>query len=132
MTNPLKTSAGGGIRDDILVYQQAASKSLTMPHSDPSLPPRPEFPPFTVLNLCGSIPIDGGEFSAFPEHHGWVVHHKDIQCHALCPPTGICFEGMERGAREGHYKSHGPISPMLSSTDGAAVTHASKATFLQA
>ena len=103
-----------------------------MPHSNPSLPPRPEFPPFTVLNLCGPVLIDGGEFSAFPERHGWVVHHKDIQCHALCPPTGICFEGMGRGAREGHYKSHGPVSPMLSRTDGAAVTHTSKTAFLQA
>ena len=31
-----------------------------------------------------------------------------------------------------HYESHGPVSPMLSRVDGIAVTHTSKAAFIQA
>ncbi|KAI0329716.1 hypothetical protein GY45DRAFT_845779 [Cubamyces sp. BRFM 1775] len=101
--------------------------SLTMPQSHPSLPPRPEFIPFTVINFCSASPWDGLDYMTFPERRGWLVHHKDEQCHVLCPP-GFCHDDCRTD------KPRGPTSPMLSrvDVDGWPVTSTSKAAFLQA
>lgn len=115
----------------ILAYQRTAPNTLTMPQSDPSMPPRPEFPPFVVDNLCGAVQYDCGDFATYPERHRWVVHHKDMLCHPLCPPFGICFDGIERRFQDDYYMEHGPVSPMLSRTDGSTVTHTSKVAFFQ-
>ncbi|KAH9892485.1 hypothetical protein C8Q73DRAFT_782020 [Cubamyces lactineus] len=104
--------------------------TLTMPQSNPSLPPRPEFIPFTVTNLCSSLPWDELDYMTFPERHGWVVHHQDKQCHDLCPP-GYCNGGLAQTL----YKfdvADGLAPPMLSRADGSSVSGTSKAAFLQA
>ncbi|KAI0329701.1 hypothetical protein GY45DRAFT_1232094, partial [Cubamyces sp. BRFM 1775] len=104
------------------------------PQSHPSLPPRPEFIPFTVTNLCSSMPWDGLDYMTYPDRHGWLVHHQDKQCHILCPP-GFCNGDLEHSAV---YEFDiatgptGPTSPMLSRVDGSLVTSTSKAAFLQA
>ncbi|KAI0329717.1 hypothetical protein GY45DRAFT_1435246 [Cubamyces sp. BRFM 1775] len=107
--------------------------ALTMPKPHPLHPPRPEFIPFTVTNLCPYFPWDGLDYMTFPERQGWLVHCKDKQCHTLCPP-GFCNGGLEDdAARLYRYDvADGPASPMLSRVDGSPITSTSKAAFLQA
>ena len=115
-------------------YQRWAPTLLTIPQSNISLPPRPEFPVFVVPYLCASSPYDGGDFATYPERHGWIVHHHDPLCHGSHCPPGLCvasLEGEDLGAKEAHYRAYRPVSPMLSRTDGSPVTSASKASFLQ-
>ncbi|KAI0662750.1 hypothetical protein C8Q70DRAFT_580592 [Cubamyces menziesii] len=129
----LSTRLRDALNHDTITYQTMASRFLTMPQPSPSLPSRPDFPSFTVPNLCADAPYDGGDLDTYPERHGWVVHHQDKQCHILCPP-GVCYDGIESDprARYVHYKATGPISPMLSRVDGSPVTSATKIAFLQA
>ena len=119
--------------DDIISLQRDAPMLLTMPQEDPSLPPRPEFPLFTIPYLGDTVPYDGGDLAMYPERHNWVIYHQDDRCdHPLCAP-GICCDTVpdELGGRSRYYREHGPISPMLSRTDNAVVTGTSKAAFLQ-
>ncbi|KAH9892471.1 hypothetical protein C8Q73DRAFT_698150 [Cubamyces lactineus] len=111
--------------------KQTIPLTLTMPQPHPSLPPRPEFIPFIVANLCVSSPWDGLDYMTYPARHGWLVHHQDKQCHILCPP-GFCNGGLEHSAVYEFDVADGPALPMLSRVDGSPVTSTSKATFLQA
>ncbi|KAI0663604.1 hypothetical protein C8Q70DRAFT_1050267 [Cubamyces menziesii] len=108
--------------------------TLTMPQSHPSLPPRPEFIPFTITNLCASSQWDGLDYTTYPERHGWLVHHQDKQCHILCP-AGFCNGGLDDDAAARTHEFdivNGLAPPMLSRVDGSPVTSTSKAAFLQA
>ena len=122
----------GGEWRNIKSYQMWAPTRLTMPQPDPSLPPRPEFPPFIVPHLCASAPFDDGDLATYPERRGWVVHYQDQRCHMSCPP-GICMDGVEASADSWWdvYNTIHPTSPMLSRADGGAVTAASKVAFFQ-
>ncbi|KAI0779309.1 hypothetical protein C8Q74DRAFT_683705, partial [Fomes fomentarius] len=100
--------------------------SLTFPQASPTLPPRPEFKPFTVPNLCGSSLFDGIDYWMYPERHNWVVHARDKQCHVLCPP-GLCWHDTN-GIPEA-YRLARP--PMLARADGSPVTATDKVAFLQ-
>ncbi|THU81554.1 hypothetical protein K435DRAFT_936145 [Dendrothele bispora CBS 962.96] len=112
---------------------QAPTKSvtLTMPQSSPDMPPRPEFTPFQVPNLCESSPYDGKDFWTYPERYGWIVHAKDACHHVLCPPR-LCRHGM--GNVEFLEKSETRLvrHPMLSRLDSKPVLASDKVAFLQA
>ncbi|KAI0663620.1 hypothetical protein C8Q70DRAFT_370135 [Cubamyces menziesii] len=96
---------------------------LTIPQSTPTLPPRPEFIPFTVPLLRASEPYDRKDFWTFPNRHGWLVHLGEEQCEPLCPPSRSTY-------RRAPLNAKGPTSK-LSRADGSPVTSTSKAAFLQ-
>ena len=102
---------------------------LTMPQPSSSLPPRPEFTPFTVPNLCGQPPYDEQDFWTYPSRHNWVVHTRVDDCHPLCPPLeGCCLDGEHQfDAQERTVRP-----PMFSRADRSPVTASDKAAFLQA
>ncbi|KAI0712677.1 hypothetical protein C8Q76DRAFT_846299 [Earliella scabrosa] len=102
---------------------------LTIPQPHPSFPPRPEFTPFTVPNLGGTVPPhDGTDFWDYPTRHNWTIHARDEQCHVLCPP-GLCWDGVEwPDTATSESAMH---TPMISRTDGSPVTPTDKAAFLQ-
>ncbi|THU81555.1 hypothetical protein K435DRAFT_471657 [Dendrothele bispora CBS 962.96] len=94
--------------------------TLTMPQSSPNMPPRPEFTPFQVPNLCETSPYDDKDFWTYPERCGWVIHTKDTQCHVLCLP-GSCRHQNETRVRP----------PIFSRVDHEPVTASDKVAFLQ-
>ncbi|KAI0668107.1 hypothetical protein C8Q78DRAFT_1155806 [Trametes maxima] len=107
--------------------QRPTPLKLTMPQSDPSLPPRDEFIPFTVPNLCVASPYDELDFMTFPDRHGWRVHRHDKRCHPICPP-GFCSGGSVVGDLTPNDDAY---SAALSRADGTPVTSAEKVAFLQ-
>ncbi|KAK7470560.1 hypothetical protein VKT23_001984 [Stygiomarasmius scandens] len=104
-----------------------------MPQISLTMPPRPEFIPFTISNLCEWSLYDGEDFWTCPERCGWVVHAKDMQCHVLCPP-GACHnhhKGMS-GTEIVQDKEKSRVRPpMLSRSDGKPVIASEKVIFLQ-
>ncbi|KAI0749838.1 hypothetical protein C8Q80DRAFT_1164244 [Daedaleopsis nitida] len=105
----------------------SANVNLTVPQHNPTLPPRPEFTPFIVPNLCEHPIYDGEDFWTYPARHNWVIHARDKQCHVWCPP-GRCSDDVDEDADE-EYRKVRP--PLLSRPDGSSVTAASKVAFLQ-
>ncbi|KAI0828594.1 hypothetical protein BC628DRAFT_79832 [Trametes gibbosa] len=112
------------------VMRSRANVVLTIPQSSPSMPPRPEFTPFTTPCLVSAeAPYDGDDFWTYPARHGWVVHAKDEACHTFCSP-GLCRGDMERYRRSPDSTSYLPLR-LVSRADGTPVTGTSKAAFLQ-
>ena len=100
-----------------------------MPQAYPNMPPRPEFIPFTVQNLCILNPYDGGDFWTYPERCGWIVNDKDTQCHVFCPP-GTCHEGLTSHEM---WEDGRVIRPLrFTRSDGNPVLASEKVAFLQA